>query len=342
MQVNGKEFGKDLVVIAECGSTHQGDINKAIKCVDAAIDSGADAIKMIMSDASELIADKSIKYEGKSLYDTIKSYELTDDEWRKIGAYCRKKKFPFYVSVGTENYIDLAVEVGSFCIKNGGWDTRSFFMIEKAIESGLPLQFDLGAVIVGEVDNLIRYIRERSDVDISLVYESHGELNMLSIPYLRKTYKDIPIGFSSDNRCITPDKIAILYGASSIEKRIKPDSMPGHHRSKALDPTEFKNWVKEIRKLEDNRGNIKIKDEDKCLLGREGLFPSLKDMQHKNLYFTSLCYSKDMKKGDVIDRSKLCAKRPGNGISPYYSYLWEGKKLTKDVKKDTICELVHV
>lgn len=353
MDIGGKTVGESLLIIAEGGSTHKGDVEKALICIDAAIEAGADAWKGIMSDADALIADRSIQYGGQSLYDVIKSYQLSDDDWRTIGTYCKERNFPFYVSVGTANYVNLAVEVGSCCLKAGGWDIRNYPLFDAFIETGLPIQIDIGCVIYGEVANLLNYIRERADVEVSLLYESHSsnpkEVNLLSIPYLKEKF-GVAVGYSANEYNPTPDYMALALGAEIIEKRLKPDDTPGHHRDKALNPNEFKEYVKALRALEKDAKHMETFNSwqpdylgvipehlwDGDYLGKYGLYPSLADVSQKNLWFTSLTWTRDVKRGEAVTEDMLCAKRPGNGLSPIYDYLWLGKPLARDVRKDAV------
>ena len=43
-----------------------------------------------------------------------------------------------------------------------------------------------------------------------------------------------------------------------------------------------------------------------------------------------------MKKGEVIKEEYLMAKRPGTGIPPVYTNVVIGRKVTQDLKEDTI------
>jgi len=328
-----------LKIIAEAGSTHFGDVKAAMQAATAAKEASADAIKFIASNPEELLAQKDIKFEGKNLYDVIESYRFKDDnDWFKLADHCRKIGIEYFASVGTIDYFPIMEQIGISTCKIGGWDSRSFPLILAGIKTGLPIMIDIGAVISGEVDNILEFIYSHDkNAKVSLLYESHGtkeELNLLSISYLRKKY-DIPIGFSSGDKDIRPDKIAILLGAEIIEKRLTPfTDTKGHHQDAALNPTEFKKWVAEIRKLEADRDNIKIEADEKPLLGREGLYPSLKDISSKNLYFTSLVYNRNMKKGEVIKREDLACRRPGNGWSAVYDYLVIGKALSIYVNRN--------
>ena len=95
---NNKTF-----IIAEAGSNHLQDINRAYRLIDIASRSGADAIKFQTFQASE-IATKNKKYNiiknkfkkySSNLYDFYKKFEMPKSFYKKILKYCKKKKLFF-------------------------------------------------------------------------------------------------------------------------------------------------------------------------------------------------------------------------------------------------------
>lgn len=46
--------------------------------------------------------------------------------------------------------------------------------------------------------------------------------------------------------------------------------------------------------------------------------------------------TRDMKAGEVITAADLMAKRPGTGIAPRYTDIVIGRKVTCDLKEDTV------
>jgi len=73
-------------LIAEAGINHNGNINQAIKMVDLAKSSGADAIKF-----QTYITSKRVKH-NNPVYKILKKCELSYNHFEKIKNYCDKKK----------------------------------------------------------------------------------------------------------------------------------------------------------------------------------------------------------------------------------------------------------
>ncbi len=98
-----KNFKKTFL-IAEIGVNHDGKINKAIKLVNEAKKSGADAVKFQTYITEKLSTKKTsktkyqIKFTGRkdSHFEMLKKLELNFEEFDKLKKYCEKKKNIFY------------------------------------------------------------------------------------------------------------------------------------------------------------------------------------------------------------------------------------------------------
>ena len=91
---------KRTFIIAEAGVNHNGSIKKALKLIDVAKRSGADAIKFQTFKAENLATDyapkaeyqkyKSVKKETQ--FQMLKKLELTDEMHKVCFKECQKKK----------------------------------------------------------------------------------------------------------------------------------------------------------------------------------------------------------------------------------------------------------
>ena len=82
------------------------------------------------------------------------------------------------------------------------------------------------------------------------------EMNFKSIPFLKETY-DFPVGYTPQGRDYDKDFMAVGLGADILEKRLTIDrGIPNNGHIKALNPAEFKDWVRRIRGLEVSLGQM--------------------------------------------------------------------------------------
>ena len=88
-----------VLIIAEAGVNHNGDINLAKKLVDVAKDAGADYVKFQSFKAEKLVSKYAQKAEyqkettgtSESQFEMIKKLELSEDEHLILVDYCKKK-----------------------------------------------------------------------------------------------------------------------------------------------------------------------------------------------------------------------------------------------------------
>ena len=99
INIGGKNIGDDYpcYTIAEAGANHEGDIEKAFQLIDAAKESGVDAVKFQNYTASKLTTRTAPKYwddgvENESQFDVFDKLDKLDaDEWKQIFDYANKK-----------------------------------------------------------------------------------------------------------------------------------------------------------------------------------------------------------------------------------------------------------
>ena len=88
--------GQPCFVIAEIGNNHNGDYDRAIALVDAAVAAGADCAKFQMRKLDEVYRASSLSGKDDDLaveytLDLLRRFELTTEQQRRIAAYCASK-----------------------------------------------------------------------------------------------------------------------------------------------------------------------------------------------------------------------------------------------------------
>ena len=96
-----------VIIIAEAGVNHNGDINLAKKLVDIACDAGADFVKFQSFKADKLASRDSKKavyqknnYDSSddTQYNMLKSLELSENDHLELINYCNQKNIKFLSS----------------------------------------------------------------------------------------------------------------------------------------------------------------------------------------------------------------------------------------------------
>ncbi len=328
----------DVYIIAEAGTTSNGDLSTALSLIDEAKDAGCDAIKFMMIDADFFMSDKTVMYDyewsgGKSsenMYEMFKALEYTESEWLELRNKCCSVGLDFFITVDYMEGIDISEKMDlSSAYKLSSWDANNIPLIEKMAKTMKPILLDLGPACLETIERVVGIIEKQGNNQIIFLHCTHAlndsEVNMNTIPYLREKF-GYPVGFSADTREETPDLLSLGLGASIIEKRITLDKdYAGHHHILGLEPKEMKSYVSKIRQAT-------------RLLGKKGVFPSSEDIKNRQKYFVSLVAADDIRNGMEITTDMICCKRPGCGIDPLHMDELVGKKINRKMKKDELFE----
>jgi N-acetylneuraminate synthase/N,N'-diacetyllegionaminate synthase len=333
--VAGRRIGKDepVFIVAEAGTTANGDIDTARELICAARDAGADAIKFQMIGADFFMSRKDVMYtyateEGirsENMYAMFKKLEFSREQWAQIADSCLDAGIKWFATVDYIPGVTLAENLNMPAYKVSSWDTANFPLLGAIGRTGKPVFVDLGPVdIIGTI-KLLRVLQDNPKTEVALLHCTHAdevsELNLNTIPYLQEML-GVTVGYSADERRLFPDIMAVALGASVLEKRITIDkSYLGHHHLKALEPFEFRDYVRTIRQVQ-------------SMLGKRKLEPSREDLQQRDLYYVSIVADKNIPAGAEITRDMLACKRPGSGIMPEYLDMIVGRTARRDIRQN--------
>jgi len=327
--------GAPVFIVVETGTTANGDLETALRMVDAAVDGGADAVKFQMIGPEYFMSDTSVTYEyewaggrrAENMFEMFQGLTFTPEEWTRIRDYCDERGILFYSSIDYIKGVELGEELGVPCYKLSSWDVGNVPLIQAMARTGKPIHVDLGPATVLEIQKLVDVAATEGNDQIILIHCSHSltdeGINLNSIPYLESVF-GVPTGYSADSRDFVPDLVSVGLGAKLLEKRVTLDhTYEGHHHVKAVEPHEFKEWVEMIRRAEAVQGEYAVK-------------PSPEDLRQKELYFVSLVADEDIPAGTTISRDMVACKRPGTGIAPEFLDLVVGRIARRDVCRNEL------
>ena len=160
----------------------------------------------------------------------------------------------------------------------------------------------------------------------SFLIEAEGKRVVFSGD-LKRDFPDVKVGFSDH---VAPDEtmmtlaVAYMMGAKVIEKHFTLDkSLPGNDHYHSGDPADFAKAIRNFRLIDTVLGSG-----EKTVLECEQI-PRREARR-------SLVLTRDIKKGETIGKDDIMPKRPGTGISPQYTDIVVGRKVTRDLEEDTI------
>jgi len=327
-------------IIAEAGVNHNGNIDNALKMIEVAKISGADAIKFQTFKADDLVADPDLTYtytsQGKEITESMLTmfsrYEFSREQWIQIKQKCDQEEIIFLSSPSSVSDLELLLELGIKAIKVGSDDFTSIPLLKEYSSTGLPMILSCGMTNLTEIKETVDALNESEEYPIILLlctseYPTPPEdVNLLKFNSLRDELK-IPLGFSDHTQGTLASSLAVSMGSCVFEKHFTLDNkLPGPDHWFSENPDGLKKWVDSIKK-------------SYTMMGSEIVIPTKAEQEMKLLARKSVVTLRDIKKDEILDFQKIGIKRPGNGLPPKMLDQIIGKKATKDLMKNELLEV---
>jgi N-acetylneuraminate synthase len=334
LSIAGRKIGKDYppYIIAEISANHNGDINKALRLIDIAKDSGADAVKMqtYTADTMTLNVDKEdfkIKdglWKGYTLYDLYKEAHTPWDWHQKMFDHAKEVGITLFSSPFDETAIDFLEELNTPAYKVASFEATDIPLIQYMAKQDKPIIMSTGMASFDEITESVEAIKAIGNKNLILLHCVSAYPAMAS-NYNLKTIADLGRNFNvitglSDHTLGTATSVAsVALGACVIEKHFIEDrNDKGPDSSFSLEPSELKTLCEETKIAWESIGEVNYK--------RKG-------QEEANAVFRrSIYFSKDMKAGELISNKNIRRIRPGFGLEPKYFNEIMGKKVTADIE----------
>ena len=268
IKLENKTVEKDQpsLIIAEAGVNHNGSLDLAKKLINAAKESGADAVKFQTFKTADLVTKNAEKAEYQkdtttenSQYDMIKKLELSDDDFKELAKYADKKDIIFLSSPFDFESVDLLDEISVPAFKLGSGEITNFPLLEHVASKGRPVILSTGMATMDEIEEAVNFLHNKTN-DLILMhcitsYPAKIEnVNLKFIETLRSTFK-LPVGFSDHTLGIEMPIAAVARGCCVIEKHFTLNkNLEGPDHKASLEPSEFKKMVLSIRNVEKGIG----------------------------------------------------------------------------------------
>lgn len=327
-----------VLIIAEAGVNHNGDVHIAKKLIDAACEAGADIVKFQTFQSEKLVTKnaKKAKYQSKNLQSEddsqlamLKKLELSYENHIELFEYCKKKEIEFLSTPFDFSSIDMLekLSIGLWKIPSG--EITNYPHLLRLAKTGKPIILSTGMCRIEEIRQAVELIKENGNNEITLLHcntqypTPFCDVNLKAMKTLEMEF-NLPVGYSDHTAGIEVSIAAVALGAKVIEKHFTLDkNMEGPDHKASLDPKELKAMVQSIRNIEQSLGN-----------GEKA--PSLSEQANIAIVRKSIVAKRAIKKGEVLTEENLTTKRPGNGISPMKWNEVLGQAAKKDFYEDEL------
>ncbi len=332
-----------ILIIAEAGVNHNGNIETAEQMIDVAVAAGVDYIKFQTFKAEKLVSVHAEKAEyqkettdsKENQFEMIKKLELDVDAHKELKDYCLSKGIKFISSPFDLDSIDLLYELGVDLYKIGSGEITNYPYLKRIASKGLPVILSTGMSKLSEVESALEVLLSNGLVrrdQITLLHANteyptpFEDVNLKAMLTLKDAFK-LDVGYSDHTPGIEVPIAAVAMGAKVIEKHLTLyRNMEGPDHKASLEPDELKEMVRVIRNIEQALGDGIKK-------------PSKSERKNMVIARKSIVAARDIKEGEILTKENITVKRPGIGISPMRWNEIIGKRAMKDFKFDDLIEI---
>lgn len=316
-----------VLIIAELACEHGGSIGAAKRLIKAAKEAGADIAKLQIHVLEEEMVPDTIKFWAGSMDNVLRRVNLgTLEQHQELKKYCAEIGIAYLCTPFCREGADILEKVGVDGYKTGSGELTNIPMLRHIAKKGKPMIVSTGMSTLAEVKESVQALREEK-VSFALMhciseYPAHYEdLNLGMIKNLESKF-GCPVGFSDHTNEIYSAIAAVAMGAKIIEKHFTIRDLHGPDDMVSLDPVQFGEMVRAIRKIEKSLGSLKqVHNQEKEVSG----------WAHH-----SVVVRQDIPAGVKITAGMLTVKRPGWGVPAKFLNDFVGKISRRDLKSNEL------
>jgi len=333
-----------VFVIAEAGVNHNGDLDMALRLCDAAQASGADAVKFQTFRAQDLVVPgaPTAAYQQRQTghqdqFAMLQQLELSQAQHEIIQAHCGTIGIEFFSTPFSVDAVDMLVRLGVRRLKLSSGELTHRALVERAAAARLPLLVSTGMATMDEIREALDWIAAaRGGLDgvtvlhCTSAYPAPDEI--LNLNAIQSMARDLgtAVGYSDHSLGIEASLAAVALGATVIEKHLTLDSsLPGPDHSASLEPAEFGQMVKGIRRVS-------------AMLGTGIKAPTDGELDTARVARRSIVAAVDIAAGSRIGDGMLTCRRPATGIAPRELAEIVGRSASVAIPAGTVLQWGHL
>ncbi len=335
--------GCPVFVVAELSGNHNGDLARAEALVDAAIDAGADAIKLqtytadtmtIDCDSEHFRVELNEAWAGHTLYSL---YQLASTPWDwqpRLKARAEARGVPLFSSPFDASAVDFLEGMAVPLYKVASFELGDLELLRKIGSTHKPVIISRGMATAEEIALALETLRGAGAPAIVLLHcvsaypAAPEEMNLRTIPDLAQRF-GVLSGLSDHTLGTSVAVASVALGACVIEKHFtlrRADGDPD--ASFSLEPAELAQLVEQVREVS-------------AALGQPSYEPGAKERQAR-AYRRSLFVVEDIQAGELLTPRNVRVIRPGHGLAPAYLSAVLGQRATVALRRGTPLRREHV
>lgn len=335
ISIGGRMIGPDHppYVICELSGNHNGSLERALHMVEAAAQTGCDAIKLQTYTADTLTIDHDGPefqitgglWDGRTLYSLYQEAH-TPFEWHAaLFAKAAESGVTMFSTPFDETAADLLDELGAPAFKIASFEAIDLALIAYVARKRKPMIISTGLANLGEIEAAVHTARENGCDDLILLHcissypAPTDQSNIRTLPHLGEAF-NVVAGLSDHTLGTATSVASIALGGAVIEKHFTlARSDGGPDAAFSLEPDEFKRLCDDCYNAWLSLGEVSY---------------DIKGAEVGNIVFRrSLYVVEDIAAGEAFTKRNVRSIRPGYGLSPAALDRVLGSTAARDIRR---------
>jgi len=329
-----------IIVIAEVGVNHNGDIEVAKQLISEARGAGADYVKFqtfraeaLSTSEAKLAPYQKIGNDATNQRELLELLQLGDDAFQELKMFSESIGIGFLTTAHDFESFEFVASLDLDYIKVPSGDLTNLPMLEKVARTNARVILSTGMGDLSEVAAALRVLEEnglsRDYVTVLHCTTDYPapleEVNLRAMATIRREFS-VEVGYSDHTKGQDVAVAAAALGAKIIEKHITLDqSWAGPDHAASANVAEFTQMVESIRSVE-------------LALGSETKSPGRTELVNREVVRKSVVARVRIRAGEPLSEHNLTVKRPGTGVSPMLWHQIIGRPAIRDFDSDEMIE----
>lgn len=320
IEINGRIIGPGHppYIICELSANHNGSLDRALDLINAAAETGADAIKIQTYTPDTITIDHSGPdfrieeglWSGTTLYDLYKK-AFTPYEWHAhLCERARSLGVTLFSTPFDESAVDLMSSLRMPAYKIASFEVIDLPLVRRVAEERKPMLISTGMASLAEIEDVVLTARNAGAREIILLHcvscypARYNEANLATIGDLATRFQTLS-GLSDHTPGTACAVAAVALGACVVEKHFTLSRADGGADAAfSLEPGEFSQLVSDCRNAWESVGQATYKR-------------SAEEEGNKK-FRRSIYVVADVEPGQRITLENVRSIRPGFGLPPKY------------------------
>ncbi|HET6267803.1 MAG TPA: N-acetylneuraminate synthase family protein [Acidobacteriota bacterium] len=257
--------GRRVFVIAEIGINHNGQLQHALKLIDAATLAGCDAVKFQKRTPERCVPRDQWQIERDTPWGRIpyieyrRKIEFGFEQYQEIDRYCKYRGILWFASCWDEESVDFMESFDPPCYKAASASLTDLVLLMKMRSTGRPLILSTGMSTMEEIERAVATVGSENLLiahSTSTYPCPPSELNLSMIGTLRREFPESIVGYSGHETGLATTWAAVALGAHFVERHITLDrAMWGSDQAASVEIPGLMRLVANIRDIEEAIGD---------------------------------------------------------------------------------------